>query len=331
MTALTYLRPSTPTWGAAKFGISSLAATFAKAANVHGFLNAAGNAPGTGTFEAWVRRSPSVTDLQVFMADPNWWVGVNGTGNLQCDKVTTTGNVAIGDGNWHHIALVFNAGSMSLWCDGAKVSGDVTAGIFSSASSVFHLGGLAEGNTGFDFDGDIDEVRISTAARYTGTSYTTPTAAFTSDGSTAELWHLDDGTPPAPTPVTPTAPTKNDDTGTFSDTYTITATTGVEYRIAGVAKAAGTYSTGEASSVTITAHALPGYALTGTTSWTLTFTTGTPPPDPEPSLKFRLAFEPLVWDGSAYPPRHPGAASVTYIGPLEPAEWLPNDLWVRNT
>lgn len=329
MTALTYLRPTTPTWGAAKFGVSSLAATFARADGITPFLNADFSPPGTGTFEAWVRRSPSVTDLQVFMSNQNFWVAINGSGNLQCDKVSTTTDTAIGDGNWHHVALVFNAGSAALYCDGTKVSGDSVQGSYANASNLFNIGGLSEGNSSFDFDGDIDEVRLSTTARYTGPSYTVPTAAFTSDGTTAELWHLDDGTPPAPTPVTATAPTKNDEPGTSADTYTITATAGVEYRIGGVAKAAGTYPTDGASSVTITAHALTGYELTGTSSWTLTYSTTGPTPEPDPDHRYRLGFEPLVWDGDAYPPRHPGAASVTYIGPLEPAEWLPNDLWVR--
>lgn len=330
MTALTYLRPSTPTWESGRFGVSSLAATFAKAPDAHAFLNEGGNSPGTGTFEAWVRRSPSVASLQVFMSDPNWWVAINGSGNLQCDKVSTSGDIAIGDGNWHHVALQFNSGVMSLWCDGTKVSGDVTAGTFGSSSSVFNLGGLAESNDSFDFDGDLDEVRISTTARYSGSSYAVPAAAFVADGNTAELWHLDDGAPVA-TPVTAAAPTKNDEDGVTADTYTIPSTSGVEYRVGASARAAGTYPTDGASSVTVDAYALPGYELTGTMSWTLTYSTTGPTPEPDPEHKYRLAFEPLVWDGSAYPPRHPGAASVTYIGPLEPAEWLPNDLWVRNT
>lgn len=253
MTDLAYLRPPTPTWGPAKFGVSSLTGTFALADGIQPFLNADSSQPGTGTFEAWVRRAPSVTDLQVFMSNQNFWVAINGSGNLQCDKVGTTTDVAIGDGGWHHVALVFDAGSAALYCDGAKVSGDAIQGAYASASNLFNIGGLSEANTSFDFDGDIDEVRLSTVARYSGPSYAVPTAAFTGDGSTAELWHLDDGTPPDPEPD----------------------------------------------------------------------------PEPDPDHRYRLGFEPLVWDGTAYPPRHPGAASVLYIGPLEPAGWLSNDLWVR--
>ena len=49
--------------------------------------------------------------------------------------------------------------------------------------------------------------------------------------------------------------------------------TGVEYLAGGVVKAPGTYPTSGVTSLTITARAKPGYALTGTASWTLSWTT----------------------------------------------------------
>lgn len=130
----------------------------------------------------------------------------------------------------------------------------------------------------------------------------------------------------AGTPVTATTPTSNDSVGFESDTYTIPSKTGVEYRVGGIAKAAGTYSTEGASSVTVTAVATSGYDLTGASSWVLSFNITIPEPDIN---HYRLGMEPLVWDGSAYPPRHPGASSVTFIGPTEPENWLPNDFWAK--
>jgi uncharacterized protein YkwD len=65
---------------------------------------------------------------------------------------------------------------------------------------------------------------------------------------------------PAPaTSVTPTAPTY------YTTTYVIPATTGVEYRVNGVITRAGTYNGKD--DINITAHALNGYVLNGTTSW----------------------------------------------------------------
>ena len=75
--------------------------------------------------------------------------------------------------------------------------------------------------------------------------------------------------------VTAPAPIFTDKDGTASDTYTIPAATGVQYRVGGAVKAAGTYP--GSGSITVTAHALSGYVLTGTASWSFTFSTATAP------------------------------------------------------
>ena len=80
---------------------------------------------------------------------------------------------------------------------------------------------------------------------------------------------------PTSTPVTATAPTFNDASGTASDTYTIPTKVGVEYLVGGTVTAAGTYP--GAGAVTITAQATSGYTLTGTSSWSHTFSTATDP------------------------------------------------------
>jgi hypothetical protein len=53
-------------------------------------------------------------------------------------------------------------------------------------------GTFSVGKNGFgDFDGYIDEVRVSDTARYTGSSFTEPTSAFIVDESTDVLLHFD--------------------------------------------------------------------------------------------------------------------------------------------
>lgn len=64
-------------------------------------------------------------------------------------------------------------------------------------------------------------------------------------------------------PVLAAPPTVNTKTGT----YTIPVSTGVIYKVANVQKNAGTYAA--TGVVSITANALPGYLLNGTTTWTL--------------------------------------------------------------
>jgi hypothetical protein len=72
------------------------------------------------------------------------------------------------------------------------------------------------------------------------------------------------------TQATPAVVTFNDVCGTASDTYTIPSKTGVDYKVSGNVKTAGTYAGN--GTVTVTAVAQAGYVLTGTTSWAHTFT-----------------------------------------------------------
>lgn len=78
------------------------------------------------------------------------------------------------------------------------------------------------------------------------------------------------------TKVTPVAPTilqatcTNTPGDATTPTYTVPATAGVNYQVAGSTVAAGQYPLAQGSSVAITAVAQAGYALQGTTTWTLT-------------------------------------------------------------
>jgi hypothetical protein len=70
--------------------------------------------------------------------------------------------------------------------------------------------------------------------------------------------------------VTPGAVTFYEACGMANDTYTIPMTTGVNYQVGGVTKAAGTYA--GSGTVTVTAVAQTGYVLSGTTTWSHSFT-----------------------------------------------------------
>lgn len=57
-----------------------------------------------------------------------------------------------------------------------------------------------------------------------------------------------------------------------ADTYTIPTTTGVQYKVGGVTTSAGVYSVGDVNvTITITAEALTGYTLIGTSEWVYSF------------------------------------------------------------
>ena len=75
--------------------------------------------------------------------------------------------------------------------------------------------------------------------------------------------------PPAPTPVTATAPTFDDE----ADTYRIPQKAGVQYLVGGEPATSGVKTVGDVdATVVVTAEAKEGYVLEGTASWTGTFT-----------------------------------------------------------
>ena len=106
----------------------------------------------------------------------------------------TTFNIANGSaitGNisaisFFHIAIVFNGSNYSVYKNGTN-SLTVTSALKLSASAfnTFIFGGSTA-----NFNGQLDEIRISSISRYS-TTFTPPTSAFTTDGDTICLNHFD--------------------------------------------------------------------------------------------------------------------------------------------
>ena len=92
---------------------------------------------------------------------------------------------------WNHIAVVLNGGVLKGYVNGQLTGqADVPGNLYSDDYEM-HVGTQYNG-TGYPFEGAIDELRISSVARYT-TNFTVPKADFQPDGSTLLLWHLDEG------------------------------------------------------------------------------------------------------------------------------------------
>jgi parallel beta-helix repeat protein len=97
-------------------------------------------------------------------------------------------------GTWFHLAVTRDApGNLRYY-----VGGNLVDGPFAFPAPPASTGTLRFGRAGDEpseyFAGLIDEVRLSNIARYTGASFTPPTAPLTSDANTVGLWHLDEGT-----------------------------------------------------------------------------------------------------------------------------------------
>lgn len=111
---------------------------------------------------------------------------------------------SIGDGNWHHVAVtrVASNGRVRIFIDGtmSREATATTANVSYTASgdlgrSTNPLWVIAaeKHDVGYAFSGVIDEVRVSTTARYS-TNFSSPTAPFSLDASTAALYHFDEAT-----------------------------------------------------------------------------------------------------------------------------------------
>jgi len=111
-----------------------------------------------------------------------------GSGNI----VSPVGSLS--DGLWHHIAYERDASQISrLWIDG-KLSGTSQFPPFSPTSNTIplYVGRRGPGGPFANFyQGDIDEIRISSVSRY-GSAFT-PVIRHASDASTVLLLHFDEG------------------------------------------------------------------------------------------------------------------------------------------
>ncbi|MBK8231726.1 MAG: T9SS type A sorting domain-containing protein [Candidatus Eisenbacteria bacterium] len=118
------------------------------------------------------------------------------------------GSIAVDDGEWHHVAVTRRRsdGQLRLFVDGGLdaeadgPNGDLSyrngrATSFPN-SDPFLVLGAEKHDAGLEypsFAGWLDELRVSTVLRYTG-PFVRPTAPFVTDGSTAALYHFDEGT-----------------------------------------------------------------------------------------------------------------------------------------
>jgi hypothetical protein len=108
-------------------------------------------------------------------------------GTLYVGQTGFSGIASVGvpaDSNWHHLAIVRESGTLSVYIDGTQATStsDSTDFTVNGNAVVGALYNLANG-----FVGKVGSVRVSSVARYSGSSYTVPTGTFTSDGSTLQL------------------------------------------------------------------------------------------------------------------------------------------------
>lgn len=109
-------------------------------------------------------------------------------------KLATPEDRVVQPGKWHHIAGLFDGEEVRLYFDGQLVERvEVAADNQPGRNDLpLFIGGniLWDGTIEFPFAGAIDELRISSVARYDGETFT-PARRFEPDEDTALLLHLD--------------------------------------------------------------------------------------------------------------------------------------------
>lgn len=128
------------------------------------------------TVEAWIKTSATAISNQQVITD--WGSMSTGTrftmnllwGNsirLEAGGNGLSGTTPVNDGNWHHVAAVYDplaTNSISLYIDGVlEVAGNLTVTINTTNSVSLKIGERLDGIN--NFEGIIDEVRIWDVAR----------------------------------------------------------------------------------------------------------------------------------------------------------------------
>lgn len=228
-------------WVTGEFGQASAGGPYAISGRLFPLAGQPGATVGTYTIEAWIKVSSSGTTRVALGAGGIAWLGIQTNGYVTASgpagMTQITGTTNIANGAWHHVALVFNAGKPSLFCDGAQIGATGSSAATVNAAAIDQLfiggfGGSAAASSATDWSagsGVVDEVRLSNIARYTG-AYTVPTAAFTADANTIGLYHLDGDATDAVTGAAPpgqvTALTATPGSGQVALSWTASAFTG---------------------------------------------------------------------------------------------------------
>jgi hypothetical protein len=165
------------------------------------YLSSGGASAGTittGTIEGFLT-IPATGALKVALArDYTFWMGVAANGKPTAQygntgypeaEVVLIGPSVVATGVPKHYALVFNNGAGTLYYDGARVATNAAVRHAAAPTIGLIVGGLGIVNT-YDWSGTISDVRLSDVARYSGATYTVPTAPFTMDDDTVALMPL---------------------------------------------------------------------------------------------------------------------------------------------
>ncbi len=141
-----------------------------------------------GFFKTTRTASQCLIDFYMTNASGSWQLFQNAAGYISFYKTvggsgiavaSQTSGTAITDGNYHHVAASRVSGTLRLFVDGVVAATATDATNYNSLQGLCTVGAQVNSrNATYDFNGTIDEVRISKKAWYSA-AFTPPTAPFT--------------------------------------------------------------------------------------------------------------------------------------------------------
>ena len=150
------------------------------------------------TIECWIFNNGTQNSFAELLKKDSQFIlrfGTNGTKieshlwtSDTSNKELISSNV-IPTGQWNHLALTYGGTNSELWVNGVKDGTTALTGTISNASNSVTIG--SNGSNGELFKGTMDELRISSSVRYTGT-FTPTREPFTPDSDTVALYHFDE-------------------------------------------------------------------------------------------------------------------------------------------
>ena len=186
-------------------------ATFSRATDTIEFEPACISVPTQITYEAVIRlNEPQASsggniynEIRPFSYDRQF--GISSLGIYEYSHPIDSGLLwqvpaILSPGTWHHIAYCYDGAQQRMYLDGELIASRPKTGAISSACPTFPTGGRGaigwidrgDGQRYASFRGSLASVRISSIARYAGTSYTPPLGDMGSDADTMLLYTFEE-------------------------------------------------------------------------------------------------------------------------------------------
>lgn len=156
------------------------------------------------TIEFWIRPD-NVTSTRALIgkrppggSNSEWQSWITSTGKIQfvvwrgsnTTDVNIVGTTTLSVNTWYHLAIVRSNTTWTVYLNGTSQGSATTANTPQINSSNVLIGRDRQFAPARDYDGYMDEIRISNIARYTS-SFTPSASAFTPDDNTMLLLHMD--------------------------------------------------------------------------------------------------------------------------------------------